>query len=305
MRPSPRTGFTLVELLVVIAIIGVLIALLLPAVQQAREAARRMQCTNNLKQIGLSLHNYHDTFNALPAGWINRNTTWDEPKYGWGVAMLPFIEQNNFYEALNPGQILLRDRYTGGATTEDMQLLQTPIAAYRCPSDVTGDLNDKEPFGSSNHFDIATSNYVGNLGSSSADRARTSEGLFYGNSYHNFKDITDGMSNTLLVGERDGSNSLAPNESYEAAVWAGVGGAHSIGKAAVGRNTTRAFLINHDYAFAGQPQNMGKGMSSLHPGGVNIVLCDGSTRFLPETIDQDDVLRPLVMRNDGNVLQLP
>lgn len=300
-----RNGFTLVELLVVIAIIGVLVALLLPAVQQAREAARRMQCTNNMKQIGLALHNYHDTFNALPPAYLYRGPG-GSANYGWAVNILPFIEQTALYDTLDPGRIPLYERYTASATAADKALLQTPIDAYRCPSDVTGKLNNKMKFGPTEHFQIATSNYVCNLGTTATQGLVVSDGVFYGNSFLGLKDMIDGTSNTLFVGERDGGPSKDPNSNFGAAVWAGVGRNSSIGWESVGRTGLRGgFTVNFDYAFAGAPQNMGKGMSSLHPGGMNILLCDASVRFLPETADKNSVIIPLVRREDGVVFTLP
>lgn len=300
-----RNGFTLVELLVVIAIIGVLVALLLPAVQQAREAARRMQCTNNMKQLGLSLHNYHDTFNALPPAYLYRGGN-GKANYGWAVNILPYIEQASLYDALDPGRIPLYERYKASATDADKALLQTPIDAYRCPSDVTGKLNNKMKFGSTEHFQIATSNYVCNLGTTATSKLVESNGVFYGNSFLGLKDLIDGTSNTLFIGERDGGPSKVASSNFGAAVWAGVGQNSSIGWQAVGRTAMRGgFTVNFDYAFAGAPQNMGKGMSSLHPGGMNILLCDASVRFLPETADKNGVIVPMVRRQDGVVFTLP
>ncbi len=110
MRERRRLGFTLIELLVVIAIIAILIALLLPAVQQAREAARRTQCRNNLKQIGLALHNYHDVFNTFPPGYVakiaNNKTSSERSMFAWGALILPYIEQGNLYQVLDPGNPL-------------------------------------------------------------------------------------------------------------------------------------------------------------------------------------------------------
>jgi len=295
-------GFTLVELLVVIAIIGVLIALLLPAVQQAREAARRMQCTNNLKQIGIALHNYHDTYNALPAAWIRRNGS-GEPKYGWATNLLPFIEQSALYDQLEPGRIPLNDRYTSSATDAEKALLQTSIDGYRCPSDVTGKLNDLQTFGGTNHFDLATANYVCSIGKTSVTNGDDEGAVFFGNSYLGFQSITDGLSNTLMISERDGGNSSISNGTYKAAVWAGVGRGNNNGAGFVGRTTGRTtFPINHDY---GTGNNAGKGFSSLHPGGVNMLLCDGSVRFVPETADKANVVEPLSLRSDGESFELP
>ncbi|PQO35049.1 DUF1559 domain-containing protein [Bremerella cremea] len=300
-----RLGFTLVELLVVIAIIGVLIALLLPAVQQAREAARRMQCTNHEKQIGLALHNYHDTFNAFPPAWLHRGPA-GSANYGWATNILPFMEQTALYDALEPGRVPLYERYTASATDAEKALLQSTIDGYRCPSDVTGKLNNKQKFGSTEHFQIATSNYVCNLGTTATQGTVQSDGVFYGNSFLGMKDLIDGTSNTLLVGERDGGPSKTSGRNYCAAVWAGVGRNNSIGNEAVGRTGLRAgFTVNFDYATAGSPENMGKGMSSLHPGGLNILLCDGSVRFLTETADKNAVIVPMARRQDGVVFQLP
>lgn len=298
-------GFTLVELLVVIAIIGVLVALLLPAVQQAREAARRSQCVNNMKQIGVAMHNYHDSYNAFPPGWINRGAN-GNPMYGWAVNILPYIEQGALYDQLRPGQIPLVERYNASSTPEDQALLQTPLSAYRCPSDVTRALNDLENFGATNHFRVSTSNYVANVGTASTTGLIDGGGVFFGNSYLGFNHLIDGSSNTLMVGERDGGPSTVAGQTFRAAVWAGVGRNNSNGSNSTGRNLQRGgFIINHDYAAAGQPQNFGKGMSSLHPGGVNILLCDASVRFLPETTDRVGVVIPLSLRQDRVSFTLP
>jgi prepilin-type N-terminal cleavage/methylation domain-containing protein len=136
MKPSsPRRGFTLVELLVVIAIIGVLVALLLPAVQAAREAARRMQCGNNLKQLGLAVHNYHDTFLVFPPQMMNVDTNNDR-RWGWGAVTLPFIEQKALWEQISSNggkQIPVASTLIGG-----VPLLRSRLAAHLCPSDNTG-----------------------------------------------------------------------------------------------------------------------------------------------------------------------
>lgn len=294
-------GFTLVELLVVIAIIGVLIALLLPAVQQAREAARRMTCSNNMKQIGLAMHNYHDTYLALPAGYIYRGGN-GKCNYGWCVNLLPFIEQQNFYDQLDPGSIPLYNRYTSSATAADKALLQAPIDAYICPSDSGPDLCKDTAFGTS-IFDIAVSNYVGCAGWSNTPSYPTQAGdcggMLWGNSYLNLKDCTDGTSNTLLVSERE-----YPRD--HAATWLGVGNNNSYGNNGTLRTLFRAsFTINFDYTAAGQAQNLGKGWSSLHPGGVMALMTDASVHFLPETTDKTSVLQPMSHRNDGTPFEAP
>jgi len=196
-RSGQRSGFTLIELLVVIAIIAILIALLLPAVQQAREAGRRSQCKNNLKQMGLALHNYHDIYNCFPMGNVNIPAviTTNPPctpvnanqVFGWGTALLPQLDQAPLYEMLNPAQY----RCSGmpAATTlipatTGAALLQTPLSVFVCPSD-TG------PAIHAMYGNYSKSNYV------------ISEQI--GNNFtvsRNMRDLTDGSSNTLLMAER-------------------------------------------------------------------------------------------------------
>ena len=145
MRRSGIRGFTLIELLVVIAIIAILIALLLPAVQQAREAARRTQCKNNLKQIGLAMHNYHDVYLGFPPGYMNTapyHANGNGPISGnysqwvWGAMILPYIDQAPLYSRLQVGDIRLADALTAGGPYDSTDLLATPLTAFMCPSDV-------------------------------------------------------------------------------------------------------------------------------------------------------------------------
>ncbi len=293
-----RRGFTLVELLVVIAIIGILIALLLPAVQAAREAARRMQCTNHLKQLALAVHNYHDTNKTFPAGFTYRYGG-GQPNYGWSIALMPYIEQTAYMEQLNPGVIPLRDRYRSDATDEDKRLLQTIMGTFRCPTDVTNPLNNLCQFGRNDYFDLSTSNYVACCGfGGRPTRTNDSGGMFFGNSWLSMKHCVDGTSNTMMIGERDGGPATG-GDSFKAAVWAGVGRNSSYGNRDTLRTLARmAFNLNFDYKAAGSPENLGKGCSSLHPGGLNIALCDGSVRFLPETTNKNEVVQPLSLRAD-------
>ncbi|MBA2113254.1 DUF1559 domain-containing protein [Bremerella alba] len=307
------SGFTLVELLVVIAIIGVLVALLLPAVQQAREAARRIQCSNNLKQIGLALHNYHDTYRAFPAGYrIDHNNGETSPTYGWTVALLPFIEQDNLYEALSPHQPRpLAEVYVSGASTTDRQLLQTRIDGYRCPSDVTADLNNLCKFGNTAHFEVATSNYVAIAGDGSNPtvdfsvtpaKARDSLGMFWGDSFLSFRDMVDGSSNVVVVSERDGGKASG-NGTFKAAAWLGNGRQNYNSDYAAARCLARSsFGINRDFYAISSSGNQGKGVSSLHPGGVQVVMGDGSVNFMAETVNISTVFNPLCRRADGAVV---
>ena len=296
-----RRGFTLIELLVVIAIIAILIALLLPAVQQAREAARRSTCKNSLKQIGLAMHNYHDTYGRLPAGYLYRGAN-GSANYGWAVMILPQLEQGNLSKQLDAGNTPLISRYKAGASATDKALLQTVIPVYHCPSDTGGDLATAVNFGGTNQFSVGYSSYVGAAGWSNTPAYPTQGGdcggMLWGNSYLRFAEITDGLSNTQLIGER-------PNRDF-GATWVGVGNNNSYGNNGTLRTLFRgSFQINFDYAAAGSPQNVGKGQSSEHTGGLNILLGDGSVKFLAENVNTGNVLNPLVTRNDGKVFEMP
>ncbi|MDX1945911.1 MAG: DUF1559 domain-containing protein [Pirellulaceae bacterium] len=291
-RCNERRAFTLVELLVVIAIIGLLVALLLPAVQSAREAARRSQCANHLKQIGVALHNYHDSRRTLPSGWIMKAA--DEAEWGWPTFLLPFLEQPGLYEQLQPERQRL---WTVVLDTTQRTLLQTRLKAYRCPSDITPPLS---PAGGSGiacfrhfqcstcdiNFQLATSNYMGNAGffdpngttQHSHDGLRT--GIFHANSGYRFADITDGLSQTFAVGERD--------FRCRAGVWAGarnppgpdMWGSYFVrGRVSVKVNDPR------DPPSFCSDTSCTEGFGSLHPGGAMFVFADGSVRFIAESID--------------------
>ena len=197
-----KRGFTLIELLVVIAIVGVLVALLLPAIQGAREAARRAQCTNNLKQIGLSLHNHHDALRQLPAGWNGyqpAGSTPDpegEPGWGWASAILPYLEEGNTSVRLRPSVAVM------AAIHDDVRTTSVPV--YRCPSEFGEPLwqLDRED-GSGALCKLARANYVGNFGTGAIeDSPSAGNGVLFHNSKVEFKQVTDGLSKTFMVGER-------------------------------------------------------------------------------------------------------
>ncbi|MEW4451647.1 DUF1559 domain-containing protein [Bremerella sp. JC817] len=262
-----RKGFTLVELLVVIAIIGVLIALLLPAVQQAREAARRAHCNNNLKQIGLACHMYHDTHQKLPPSFIDAH---DKSGFAWSFFVLPYLEQDNLYQRVNSSKNTFQD-----ILDNDLEVAQTSLNAYLCPSDPGGSLNDNRPFmidGSSQ--DIAKSNYPGCAGTLG------SKGMLSGKIGVKFKEVTDGLSNTIMVGER-----RSPEAGY-ASLWMG----ERTKQSGDGIVNTDAIQGYGSYRIGdGESVTAGKkpdtAFSSMHPGGVQFVFGDGSVHFLSENID--------------------
>jgi prepilin-type N-terminal cleavage/methylation domain-containing protein/prepilin-type processing-associated H-X9-DG protein len=278
----PGAAFTLVELLVVIAIIGILVALLLPAVQSAREAARRVKCSNHLKQIGLALHNYHDVHNAFPPGTIDYGVP-DSQEWGWAVFMLPYVEQQGLYDQLAPNNRRFVELLSDPAART---LCQFHLELFRCPSDRTPrllqgtdqvrDLDGVAPVGP--NFFGATSNYIGVTGfwEIGIDPAN---GLFGANSEVDFRDLVDGTSNTFAVGERD---------FYCAAgLWAGVRDARGRGPRGADYVLGRVSYKLNAAKNVGNPSCC-QAFSSSHPGGAQFALCDGSVRFVSENIRFDN-----------------
>jgi len=299
IRPaSIRLGFTLVELLVVIAIIGTLVGLLLPAVQQAREAARRSSCGNNLKQIGTALLNFESAKKAFPAGYSLFLSSNGGPCWGWATFILPYMEQADIYNGLAPTTRKLSDLYVASPAAADKDLLQSPISTYRCPSDKTEPLNNLKSntsasFGSTDRFSLSTSNYVGSAGSTWISAATDTGGLLYG--FYDAKAATpgtgplgvmakavsDGLSKTLAVGERSDLNLSA--------VWAGVGMSESNNNEAARTLARAVFAFNYNSAIVGGPENQGKGFGSSHVGGVQFVFCDGAVKFVSDLVASANV----------------
>ncbi|MCY2963966.1 MAG: DUF1559 domain-containing protein [Planctomycetota bacterium] len=293
-----RRGFTLIELLVVIAIIGVLVALLLPAVQQAREAARRSQCSNNLKQIGLALHNYHDTFNTFPpAATVSARDSKGAgiASWGWGTSILPQLDQSTIFNDLNPNRteldVLLRDPVARIKTT-------TTIPVYKCPSDTAPRTNYERAFSNleyggpgynagSRDFAAGTSSYAAvhgtywvNAGNAVFDKLDPG-GVFFPTSNIKISDITDGASNTFLIGERRWSDFSA--------VWVGIRNYQGFGNWG-SRMIQGIVSVPLNYGtpvFNGTPDNNGsrQGCSSNHTGGAHFLLGDGRVRFVSENIN--------------------
>jgi len=311
-----KQGFTLVELLVVIAIIGILVALLLPAVQAAREAARRSSCKNNLKQIGLGLHNYHDVHLCFPPGYLASGVSTAAGAaaetgsgYGWATMLLPYIEQENLHSQIDFSQDC--------RNPANLAVIRTPVANLRCPSDVGDDLFDVVAAGTTHT--IPTANYVGILGYGSVTMTPGNPpgpGVFYRNSKIRMRDITDGTANTICVGERASAHQYVdgmPKVESQASWYGAVPGATRAAGMMMPsmQEGSGSLVLGH----VGQPAMMGMmamhhapkttnhivNFSSFHPGGIHFVGCDGSVHFLSQTVDYP-TFRRLGIRNDGEVV---
>jgi len=283
-------GFTLIELLVVIVIIAVLIGLLLPAVQNAREAARRAQCTNNLRQLGIALHNYHGTLDVFPPGYVSavRKPTDDYPEFGpgwgWGSMILNQLEQASLYNAVN-FSLQITDEGSGTAR-------RTVLSTYLCPSSrpdgpVSLRAGEKGPVTIS---DVAPGQYLASAGQwEIEDVPGSNNGVFYRNSRVAIRDITDGTSQTLLLGER--------SRNVCDATWVG-----AIPSMVVCTNpswpvrdcaTSNVMVMANtgpweDETWVNVPNHKGAKADdfwSLHPGGCNFLIGDGSVRFIKETVN--------------------
>lgn len=273
---SRHRGFSLVELLVVIAIIGILVGLLLPAVQAAREAARRTSCFNNMKQIGLALHNYHDTHRTLPPGWIGADPAtrqpWTEGETGWGWAsmILPFIEQNNLATGVVQYGRPVLDPVNNSARVQY-------IPVFRCSSDIHGGQQQFDLGTSSGSpVKLAIANYVGMSGTRELGLCESqpvgftclSDGSFQHQQGVRFADIQDGLSSTFLAGER--------SSRIDHSTW--VGAVHQ------GNERFERFLGIADHPPNSEGIHLDDFMSQ-HPGGTNFLMADGSVRLIAETID--------------------
>jgi prepilin-type N-terminal cleavage/methylation domain-containing protein/prepilin-type processing-associated H-X9-DG protein len=296
-RPPVRRAFTLIELLVVIAIIGVLIALLLPAVQAAREAARRAQCSNNLKQMGLALHNYHSVQNKFPMAyiaWPSPDPLMTSPGWGWGTLILPQLEQSQVYNATN---INLPVENPENSTTR-----LTILNVYICPSDrYTGKFTVIRDDGSA-IADAMTNSYAACYGArlEIADVPGLGNGLFVRNLCYGFQDITDGSSNTIALGERGSALTQTP--------WMGTmnGGTAILSPNAPSNNPGPTHGAELVVAHAAD-----EALNSIdtapddfwgpHPGGVQFLMADGSVKFLKASLNMD-VYRALCTRNLGEVI---
>jgi prepilin-type N-terminal cleavage/methylation domain-containing protein/prepilin-type processing-associated H-X9-DG protein len=286
-----RRGFTLVELLVVIAIIGILVALLLPAIQAAREAARRTECSNNLKQIGLGLHIYHDTYNSLPVAIMGDNGADDDEGFGFLCAILPFIEEQALYDVVAPTGTpgIFQVYYNNNPGNHVWPGGDTVVDTYDCPSsslpnivpttyDVPGSRNGPLPQDAPFYVGYATSDYKTAGGSCRGDN-----GIMHKlreAKWRRLRDVIDGTSSTIMVGE----SSYVFDDDDEVDDWpTWIGGLYSDEQVRINGRTSAP--INCGCS----PVTMDQAISddcafSWHPGGAQFVLCDGSVRFISENI---------------------
>lgn len=286
-----RAGFTLVELLVVIAIIGLLVALLLPAIQAAREAARRTECVNKLKQLGLGLHNYHDTYNVFPPGAITKTTrcrldsgnTRTDGGPPWTVLILPFVEQSSLHDRFDFSKPFASRWIDGAIPNTNFNLQFTTNRTFHCPSDPWS-----KPDNSNN-------DYLGVMGGGSSPACSNSgnhqrvffhNGIFYNRSRIDMASILDGTTNTYMVAESKYFKSRLQDEAGPQTgkyySWASSLRIHVSWSAPP--NLVAAYLAINVPGISNCEWSS-KHMGSFHPGGCHVSMADASVHFLQETVD--------------------
>jgi prepilin-type N-terminal cleavage/methylation domain-containing protein len=305
-----KSGFTLVELLVVIAIIGVLVALLLPAVQAAREAARRSQCANHLKQLGLGAQNFHDTRHFLPPSRLgnnpnNANVNW----VTWAVIIMPFVEQGNLYERWN---------LQLGYENQPVAVTKNAVKIYFCPSrrpptmafsndTPSGGLSDFAACSGRGQGDGVNANGVINAEANGAmicarwivDTPGTT--LLEWRGLIRLTEITDGTSNTFLIGEKHVRRTTKFGTAEDRSVYTSANANNYRRFAGIDGDTVTQYKLD-DWNFADVVQGVdNRSFGSLHPGVVQFVLCDGSVRAVRKGLDINTLGR-LSQRDDGEVI---
>lgn len=321
-RSPRRPGFTLLELLVSIGVIGILIALLIPAVQHVRESSRRTECQSRLHNIGLALAHYEGVHRGRPAAYAPRrinkalSIAGQEPAYAWGVMLLPYLEEKPLYDALNVNQDLLRDVAVDPARKA---LLERPLSIYQCRSNMGGPTTESAPVGEDRKRlfrgpnvpeDAAfggTSSYVANCGyfetyhpailkegaqlvNRGNEETGPNNGLFYNASHVRDGQITDGLSNTLAIGERAwfqgsstwvGSANLRGNRSGGSAVCL----SRVYWRINAIPDPPGTLITPDSKQLIRGESNARSAFGSYHPGGANFLYADGRTHFLNESID--------------------
>tara|TARA_R110002111_G_scaffold227346_2_gene288937 strand:- start:67843 stop:68814 length:972 start_codon:yes stop_codon:yes gene_type:complete len=308
---TKREGFTLIELLVVIAIIAILIALLLPAVQQAREAARRSTCKNNMKQIGLAIHNYHDVFTTFPLGQQPGNT-----RPNWRVGVLPYMDQAALYNQLD----MVSGDFASPYTAPNNVLAGLKVAIFACPSSPL-DPNSTAPAnngdrGQAHHYVGVSGAYPDPAGNTAAcyhsanwgmDSYNCNNGILLAVEIVRMRDVVDGTSNTLVVAEQSGKVNQKELAANYYGGWSSTTATTPVSKwtgAQWGSGITAVrYSPNSDFDQEGSATSYAGNtiVNSFHVGGIHGLLADGSVRFLSENIDMT-TLRILASKADGKVL---
>jgi prepilin-type N-terminal cleavage/methylation domain-containing protein/prepilin-type processing-associated H-X9-DG protein len=318
MCPSRKKGFTLVELLVVIAIIGILVALLLPAIQAAREAARRTQCINNLKQIGVALHNYHDINKFFPAGNVTvGNCCGTKSNSNWCISILPFIEQAALYDKFD-WKLFNEDQPHPGVNGEPCPV-QEIVTSFNCPSDINALKLENPGSGALVNKAYRHSSYRGVTGIGRNDGyfdcnqwqpaglLEREKGILHtvgsaGLTYENMGSVLDGTSNTLAVGEY-----MTTTTTNRGTFW---GYSYTCYALSSIQFESRLYLPDYNQcaSLPGVPAGSNpckRAFASFHPGGMNFVLVDGSTRFVASTVDLVNVLGAAATIAGQEASQLP